>query len=85
MTEMRSAMRMLAGDFPTCIQRINYPFHKGKPNPEHGRFYFVGSIPADCYDREKKTSKHYDTEEEAIAAARSAGAVRIQASDCRFV
>ena len=59
--------------------------HQGKPNPSHGKYYFVGRIPAACYDQEKKCSKTYDTEELAIQAAIDAGATRIQDSHCKFV
>lgn len=71
--------------FPTCVQQIDYPIHRGKPNPAHGKFFFVGSIPAACYDREKQQSKHYDTEQAAIEAALAAGATHIQGVDCRKV
>jgi len=71
--------------FPTAIQQVNYPFHQGKPNPFHGKFYFVGSIPAECYDYDKNHSKYYDTEKEAIAAAQAAHAERIQKVDCSLV
>lgn len=85
MGELSSAMRMLQGDLPTCIQRVNYPIHKGKPNDKHGKYFFVCSIPESCYDFKRGGSKFYDTEQEAIAAAQSAGAKRIQRADCSFV
>ena len=85
MTEMQTAMRLLHGKFPTCIQQINYPIHKGQPNPAHGKFIFVGSIPGDCYDHENQRSKRYDTEQDAIDAAIKAGAERIQGADCRWI
>lgn len=85
MSEFGSAMRLLSGKFPTCIQQVNYPMHKGQPNPFHGTFFFVGAIPADCYDHERGRSKHYPTEQAAIEAAIAAGAERIQGVDCRFV
>jgi hypothetical protein len=76
---------MLSGKFPTCIQQVNYPMHKGVPNPKHGMFYFVGSIPGECYDHDKGHSFYYTTEQDAIDAAIAAGAERIQGVDCRFV
>ena len=93
MSEMVNALRMLAGNFSTAIQRVNYPMHKGKPNPFHGTYHFVGSIPDNCYDFEhdngpfspKGASKHYATEQEAIDAAKAGGATRIQRCDCSFV
>jgi hypothetical protein len=85
MSELQNAMRMLGGKFPTCIQQINYPIHKGQPNPAHGMFIFVGSIPADCYDFERDASKRYQTEQDAIDAAIAAGADRIQGADCRWI
>jgi len=85
MTEMQGAMRLLRGGFPAAIQQIDYPIHKGAPNPAHGKYYFVGRIPGACYDLEKKRSRHYDTEADAIAAAQAAGATRIQRVDCSFV
>ncbi len=85
-------MRSLFGDLPTCVQRVNYPVHKGKPNPSHGTFYFVGSIPGDCTEPRPapgnpngRGSKHYASEDEAITAAIAAGAKRIQRCDCSFV
>lgn len=83
--ELANAMKMLQGNYPTCVQRINYPIHQGAPNPAHGKYFFVGSIPASCYDHEKGRSKKYDTEADAIAAAQAAGAERIQRCDCTFV
>lgn len=85
MTELAQVGHLLGGKFSTAIQRINYPTHKGKPNPSHGKYYFVGSIPSVCYDFETGRSKKYDTEEQAIAAAIVAGATRIQRVDCSFV
>ena len=78
-------MRMLGSKFPTCIQQVNYPIHKGQPNPKHGMFFFVGSIPAACYDHEKQHSFFYATEQDAIDAAIAAGAERIQGADCRWI
>ena len=70
MGEMQSALSLLAGNLPCCIQRVNYPIHNGKPNPKHGKFRFVGSVP--CFDSEGK-SLYYDTEQQAIDAAIQAG------------
>lgn len=83
MSEMLHAMRLLSAKFPTCVQRVNYPVHQGRPNPAHGKFFFVGSVPGACMENGR--SKHYDTEEDAIAAAQAAGAERIQRCDCSFV
>ena len=88
MYEISEFMRRQASGqsrYPTAIQRINYPIHKGKPNPAHGKYYFVGSIPISCYDESSRRSKHYDTEAEAIQAAIEGGATRIQRADCSFV
>ena len=85
MSDLATAVRLVNSKFPTCIQQVNYPIHLGKPNPAHGKFYFVGSIPAACYDFEKRTSKKYDTEQKATDAAIAAGADRIQGVDCRFI
>lgn len=85
MSELQTAMRLLGGNFPTALQQINYPVHKGQPNPAHGKFIFVGSIPASCIDPETGRSMKYDTEQDAIDAAIAAGAVRIQGADCRWV
>lgn len=85
-------MRSIFGDLPTCVQRVNYPVHKGQPNPHHGTFYFVGSIPGDCTEARPtlgnpngRASKHYASEADAITAAIVAGAKRIQRCDCSFV
>lgn len=79
--------------YSTAIQQINYPVHQGRPNPIHGKFMFVGSIPAACWNAEKNNgpfspkggSKYYDTEAAAILAAADAGAEYIQGADCRRV
>ena len=78
MNEVASVMRML-GRMPTAISRVDYPIHKGKPNPIHGKYHLVGSVPASC------SKVYYDTEDEAITAAQAAGATRIQRSDYSFV
>ncbi len=44
--ELAAAHHILSGKFSTAIQQVNYPMHKGLPNPAHGKFFFVGSIPA---------------------------------------
>ena len=89
MGELAAAMRMLSGNLSTAIQQVNYPIHKGAPNPMHGKFIFVGLIPAPCYDQTRNNgkggSKFYDSEQQAIDAARAAGATRIQRADCSFV
>ena len=78
MNEVASVLRLL-GRMPTAILRVDYPIHKGKPNPIHGKYHLVGSVPAACH------KVYYDTEAEAIAAAQAAGAVRIQRANCSFV
>jgi hypothetical protein len=83
MAGMTPLGHILRGNFSTCVQRIDYPIHRGAPNPAHGKFYFVGSIPVECTHEGK--SKHYDTEADAIASAIAAGAKRIQRVDCSFV
>lgn len=82
---MNSLASFLNAKYPTCVQRINYPVHQGKPNPAHGKFFFVGSVPVACLDPETGRSRHYDTEQAAIDAAIAAGADRIQRCDCSFV
>lgn len=34
---MQTTMKMLSGKFSTAINRIDYPVHKGNPNPYHGK------------------------------------------------
>jgi hypothetical protein len=89
MSEMAQAMRMLQGGFSTALRQINYPMHKGQPNPAHGKFHFVGTIPANCWDETRNGGRGgavcFDTEDEAIAAAIAGGATRIQRCDCSFV
>ena len=85
MSEFQAAMGLLSAKLPTCVQQVNYPIHKGQPNPWHGKFYLVGTIPGACYDVEHNHSQYYDTEQEAIDAARKGGAERIQDTKCRFV
>ncbi len=67
------------GRLPTVIRRIDYPMHKGQPNPSHGKYHFVGSVPVAFSDT------RFDTEQDAITAAISAGCTRIQRWDCSFV
>lgn len=79
--------------FSTAIQKVNNPFHKGLPNPAHGKFFIVGSIPATCWNPDKDNgpfspkggSRLFNTEQEAIDAAKAGGAVYIQGVDCRRV
>ena len=85
MSELQRAMGILGGKFPTCIQQVNHPIHKGRPNPAHGQYFFVGAIPAACYDEKRNGSKFYATEQEAIDAALNAGAERLQGADCRWI
>ena len=81
MSELSAAVRLTSSRFPTCVQKVDYPFHQGKPNSKHGKFFFVGAIPSACYDPERQGSKFYDTEQAAIDAAIAAGAERIQGVD----
>lgn len=74
-----------ASAFPTAIMRINHPIHQGRQNPVHGMFFFVGAIPAACYDQKRCGSLRYETEEAAIDAAILGGAERIQDTRCAFV
>ena len=75
--------------YTTAVQQINYPEHNGRANPWHGMFFFVGSIPAGCWEDSRNDgrggSKIYPTEDAAIRAAIAAGAERIQGADCRFI
>ena len=78
-----------ARTYSTAIQRVNYPIHKGAPNPAHGKYFFVGSIPANCYDTTRNGgaggSKFYDTQDDAIEQAIAGGATHIQRTDCTRV
>ena len=95
MSEFSKAMAMFGGGakFSSAVQKINYPFHKGQPNPAHGKFMIVGSIPANCWDAEKDNgpfspkgaSKKFDTEDAAICALIDGGADYIQGADCRKI
>lgn len=67
------------GKLATAIQKIDYPIHKGKPNPSHGKFYFVGSVPINL------NGLKFDTETEAIEAARKEGVERLQDHKCKWV
>lgn len=70
--------------YPTVIQKIDYPTHNGHPNPFHGQFFIVGSIPAACYDPERGKSKIYPTLEAIRGAIESAGVKRYQLPDCTW-
>ncbi len=83
--ELARVSQFLSSKFSTAIMKINYPEHKGKPNPYHGKYHFVGRIPGTCYDHDRQMSKAYDTEQLAIDAAIAGGATDIQGEDCKFV
>jgi hypothetical protein len=85
MSDYAAFAKFATTKLPTAIQQINYPIHKGLPNPAHGKFIFVGSIPGVCYDHIKKCSFRYDTEQEAINAALEAGVTHLQGVDCRKI
>lgn len=80
---------MLQQRYSTAIQQINYPVHNGNPNPAHGMFFMVGSIPAGCWDATRNNgtggSKLYGTEDAAIRDAIANGATYIQGADCRRI
>jgi hypothetical protein len=83
---MGGALALLQAPLPTCVQGpINYPVHRGQPNPRHGWYYLAGSIPAACYDQESQHSHYYQTEQEAVDAVLAAGATHVQGADCRKV
>lgn len=75
---------ILTAQLSTAVLRINRPIHRGQPNPAHGKFFLVGSVPAACYDASRGASHIYETEDAAIDAAFSAGATDIQRTDCSF-
>lgn len=76
------------GRLSTAIQRIDYPIHNGAPNPYHGKYFIVGSIPAACYDKTRNDghggSFIYDTEADAGRAIELAGVERYQLADCSW-
>lgn len=71
--------------FSSAVMQINYPVHKGAPNPAHGEFHVRGSIPAPCYNEARSESFLYDTEDAAIRALIAAGSTYIQGADCRKI
>lgn len=85
MSEFSQLGQLLSAELPTVVSQVNYPIHKGQPNPKHGKFYLSGRIPGGCVDPETNRSKFYDTEAEAIEAAQAAGARRIHDVKCRTV
>lgn len=80
---------MAQQNYSTAVMQINYPIHNGRPNPAHGKFFFVGSIPAGCYDQTRNGgrggSKLYDTEDAAIRDAVANGSTYVQGADCRKI
>jgi hypothetical protein len=84
MYEMAEFFSRKPAAYPTCVQKINNP-----GTAWHGQFFFVGSVPAACYDHARNNGRGgsiiYKTEQDAIDAAIKAGATRIQKSDCSFV
>lgn len=85
--EMNALVQALnsAAKFSTAIRKIDYPIHQGKPNPSHGKFHFVGSIPESCMCPLRRRSKLYDSEQQAIDDAIAGGATTIQRVDCSKV
>ena len=49
-----------------------------------GKFFLAGSVPVECLDT-NRVSIIYDSEQDAISAAISAGAERLQGVDCRKI
>lgn len=89
MNLLAAAITPGAQRFSSAVQQINFPVYRGQPNPAHGKFFIVGSIPAACYDESRNNgrggSKLYDTEQQAIDALIDAGATYIQGADCRRI
>ena len=72
--------------YATAVMRINYPTHKGQPNPKHGWHFLVGTIPAGCWDQTRNDgtggSRLYETEAAAILDAVRHGAEVVQRCNC---
>lgn len=85
---MAISMAPLGARFSSAVQQIR-PAYPGSKNPNIGKFFIVGSIPAACYDEARNGgrggSKLYDSEAEAIDALVVAGAPVIQGADCRKI
>ena len=89
MNLLAAAIAPNAPRFSSAVQQINFPVRNGCPNPAHGKFFIVGSIPAECWDPARNNgaggSKLYDSEADAIDALIAADAPIIQGADCRVI
>lgn len=83
-SELQQVIAMGQRGYSTAIQKIDYPIHQGKPNPVHGWYFLVGSIPASLYDHDRRGSMRWPTLGEAMAAVESAGVERYQLPDCSW-
>ena len=85
---MNELAQVISAKFSTAIQRINYPIHRGQPNPAHGKYFIVGSIPAACYDQSRNDghggSMLFGSEAECAAAIEAAGVERYQLCNCAW-
>ena len=84
--ELARTMRMLKGGLPTCITKCTV-----KGAGWEGRYYFVGSVPAELtisaptmYNPEARQSFSYATEQEAIDALLAIGKTKFQLDDCSW-
>lgn len=89
MSLLAAAIAPGAPRFSSAVQQINHPIHQGRPNPAHGMFFIVGSIPEACYDQSRNNGRGgsvlYPSEQAAIEALQAAGAPCIQGVDCRVI
>jgi hypothetical protein len=89
MNLLAAAIAPNAPRFSSAVQQINHPVHQGRPNPAHGMFFIVGSIPDACYDESRNGGRGgsmlYPSEQAAIEALQAAGAPVIQGVDCRVI
>jgi hypothetical protein len=69
-------------NYSTAIQQIDHPTNNGSPNPYHGQFFVVGSVPVNCLDQGGK--RIFPTIESAESALREAGIKRYQMPDCTW-
>lgn len=85
MSDYNELCRFMQKPLPTCISKITWPCKL------QGKYIINGSIPFDLtdpapimYNRNNRTSKHWDTLEDAKKAVIEAGIKRFQLPDCSW-
>ena len=85
MSDYNDLCRFMRSKLPTAIQKITYECKN------QGKYILVGSVPIaltepspTLYNKDNRSSMHWDTEQEAIAALLKLGYTKFQLSDCSW-